>query len=152
MTRQSIFEEKSYKFIFVKTMSRDLLVQMAYLRSFRLNRNYSYPFTLSNAGEPLLKLNSRTTSKFRKRNKISSFTHFLVVVVQNRQGNVQKSVMHVKSCCFANKTYCFLDVLVSVASLDLEIPILSPGYLRYCGTFLWKLMKIILFWIHRFFC
>ena len=28
--------------------------------------------------------------------------HFPVVVVQRRQGNVQKSVMHVQSCCFAN--------------------------------------------------
>ena len=31
------------------------------------------------------------------------------------QGNVQKSVMQVQSCCFANKTYCVLDVLVAVA-------------------------------------
>ena len=28
--------------------------------------------------------------------------HFLVVVVQRRQRNVQKNVMHVQSCCFAN--------------------------------------------------
>ena len=28
--------------------------------------------------------------------------HFHVVVVQRRQRNVQKSVMHVQSCCFAN--------------------------------------------------
>ena len=27
---------------------------------------------------------------------------FHVVVVQGRQRNVQKSVMHVQSCCFAN--------------------------------------------------
>ena len=27
--------------------------------------------------------------------------HFLVVVVQRRQRNVPKSVMHVQSCCFA---------------------------------------------------
>ena len=26
--------------------------------------------------------------------------HFHVVVVQRRQSNVQKSVMHVQSCCF----------------------------------------------------
>ena len=36
--------------------------------------------------------------------------HFHVVVVQRRQRNVQKSVMHVQSCCFANLTY-----LVAVA-------------------------------------
>ena len=35
--------------------------------------------------------------------------HFYVVVVQRRQRNVQKSVMHVQSCCFANRNllrYC----------------------------------------------
>ena len=26
-----------------------------------------------------------------------------------------KSVMHVQSCCFANETYCFYEVLVAVA-------------------------------------
>ena len=36
--------------------------------------------------------------------------HFQVVVMYWRQRNVQKSVMHVQSCCFANNflwTYCF---------------------------------------------
>ena len=36
--------------------------------------------------------------------------HFQVVVMYWRQRNVQKSVMHVQSCCFANnflRTYCF---------------------------------------------
>ena len=32
---------------------------------------------------------------------------FHVVVVQEQQRNVQKSVMHVQSCCFAHQTYCF---------------------------------------------
>ena len=40
--------------------------------------------------------------------------HFRVVVVQKRERNVQKSVMHVRSCCFAYRTYCFFDVLVAV--------------------------------------
>ena len=40
--------------------------------------------------------------------------HFHVVVLQKRQTNVQKSVMHVQSYCFA-KTYCLYDVLVAVA-------------------------------------
>ena len=34
------------------------------------------------------------------------FRHFHVVVVQRRQRNVQKSVMHVQSCCFTCSTYC----------------------------------------------
>ena len=42
--------------------------------------------------------------------------HFHVVVVPWRQRNVQKSVLHVQSCCFANpKTYCFCAVLVVLA-------------------------------------
>ena len=32
---------------------------------------------------------------------------FHVVVVQRRQRNGQKSVMHVQSCCFAYLNYCF---------------------------------------------
>ena len=41
--------------------------------------------------------------------------HFPVVVVQWRQRNVQKRVMHVQSCCFASSTNCYFDVLVVVA-------------------------------------
>ena len=41
--------------------------------------------------------------------------HFHVVVVQRRQRNVQKSVMYVQSCCFANKSYRLFAVLVAVA-------------------------------------
>ena len=41
--------------------------------------------------------------------------YFLVLVVQRRQRNVQKKVMHVQSCCFANQTYRFFAVLVAVA-------------------------------------
>ena len=118
------------------------------LRSFSLNRDYSYPLTLSNAGKPswswILRPypSSQIEIKFRRWLFTFSikreFRHFHVVVVQKRQGNVQKSVMYVQSCYFANKTYCVLDVLVAVASLDLEIPILSPRYRRYCGSLLWK--------------
>ena len=41
---------------------------------------------------------------------------FHVVVVQQRQRNVPKSVMYVQSCCFANLnlTYCFFVVLITV--------------------------------------
>ena len=39
---------------------------------------------------------------------------FHVVVVQGLQRNVQKSVMHAQSCCFADYTYCFFDVPVAV--------------------------------------
>ena len=38
-----------------------------------------------------------------------------VVVVQRGQRNVQKSGLHVHSCCFPYSTYCFFEVLVVVA-------------------------------------
>ena len=41
--------------------------------------------------------------------------HFYVVVVQ-------KSVMHVQSCCCANQTYCFFAVLVAVAVVVAKAP------------------------------
>ena len=47
------------------------------------------------------------------------FWSFHVVVVQGRQRNVQKSVLHVLSCCFAHWTYCFLT-----------FPLLSPWWFR----------------------
>ena len=34
----------------------------------------------------------------------------------------KKSVMHVQSCCFAHKTYCFLMCLLPSTSLDLKVP------------------------------
>ena len=41
--------------------------------------------------------------------------HFHIVVVQWRQRNVQKSVIHVQSCCLLIWTNCFFAVLVDVA-------------------------------------
>ena len=45
---------------------------------------------------------------------IREIRHFHVVVVQWRQRNVQRSVMHVQSCCFAYQTHCFFGFLVAV--------------------------------------
>ena len=42
------------------------------------------------------------------------FRHFHVVVGNEGKEMYKKSVMHVKSCCFANQTYCFFGVLVAV--------------------------------------
>ena len=44
--------------------------------------------------------------------------HFHVVVVQRRQRNVQKSVMHVQSCCFANPNLFHFAVLVAVTVVE----------------------------------
>ena len=48
--------------------------------------------------------------------------HFLVVVVQKGQINVQKSVLHVQVVVLLIKPIDFLDVLVAVASLNLYVP------------------------------
>ena len=57
--------------------------------------------------------------------------HFHVVVVQRRQRNVQKSVMHVQSCCFAN-----LNLLLFCRSLcrcRCRRRCLSSLLTPYCG-------------------
>ena len=95
-------------------------LKKVYLRSFSLYRDYSYPITLSSRGT-LLKLNfkgpypsSEREIKFRRCLFTScikhEIRHFHVVVVQKRE----RSVMHEQSYCFAYKTYCFFDVLVTV--------------------------------------
>ena len=103
------------------------------LRSFNLYSNYSYP--CSRCRRTLLKLNfkgpypsSERELKFRRclftsfiKHKI--IRHFHVVVVQKRERNVHVRVMHVQSCCFAYKTYCFLTFSSPSASLDLKVPI-----------------------------
>ena len=43
------------------------------------------------------------------------FRHFHVVVVQQLLRNVQKSVMHVQSCCFADINLLLFAVVVAVA-------------------------------------
>ena len=42
--------------------------------------------------------------------------------------------MDVQSCYFAYQTYCFLDVLVSVASLDLKVPNILGSFSNRTGT------------------
>ena len=52
--------------------------------------------------------------------------HFHVVVVQGRQINVQKSVMHDQSCCFGQQTYClYFDVLVAIAVIVTKAPFIA---------------------------
>ena len=93
----------------------------------------------------LLKLNfkgpyssSEREIKFRRRlftfpikHKIR---HFHVAVVQNRKRNIQTSVLHVQSCYFAYKTYCFLMFSSLSASLDLKVPNISSRWPR-CHIF-----------------
>ena len=56
------------------------------------------------------------------------FNHFHVVVVQRRQRNVHKSVMHVQSCFFfANQPYCFFAVLVAVAAAVVVVVVVAQA-------------------------
>ena len=80
------------------------------LRFFKFSRAYSIS---SNIGNFFWELSSRGLYQSSGKEKEScclvfpsstkrEIRHFHVVVVQRRQRNVQKSVMHVQSCCFAN--------------------------------------------------
>ena len=80
---------------------------------FQIYRTYSISFILSNVGKSFwsrivtdcleLQGKKKTESSLefafstKRENK-----HFYVVVVQRRQGKLQQSVLHVRSCCFAN--------------------------------------------------
>ena len=75
-------------------------------------RAYSISFNSSNVGNFCLDLNSKNlyqSSGKENESRCRVFTsstkrqiwHFYVVVMQWRQRNVQNSVMHVQSCCFA---------------------------------------------------
>ena len=48
------------------------------------------------------------------------FRHLHVMAVQRRQRNVQKSVMHAQSCCFANLNLLLFCRSVCVAVTDSE--------------------------------
>ena len=63
---------------------------------------------------------------------------------------------HVQSCCFAYQTYCFVEVLVAVLSLDIRGHhvdayarwkiIVHPGnYWKYC----WMITDCIINWLHK---
>ena len=52
---------------------------------------------------------------------------FQAVVVQWRQKNVQKCVLQVQSCCFANQHIAFFDVLAAVAFVVAKAPYSSRG-------------------------
>ena len=62
----------------------------------------------------------RTSSKFRAR--AHEIRKFHVAVVQSRLRNVQKSVMHVQSCCLTNKPVALFAVLFTVAVVVAQAP------------------------------
>ena len=70
-------------------------------RCFKLYRAYSFSFNSSNVDNFLWIWILKDCIEVQKKKK-REIRYFHVVVVQRRQRNVQKSVMHVQSCCFAN--------------------------------------------------
>ena len=82
-------------------------------RYFKLHRAHSDAFNWSNVGKSLWNWILRNCIKVQENKKEScclvfpsstkrEFRYFHVVLVQRRQRNVQKSVMHVQSCCLAD--------------------------------------------------
>ena len=86
---------------------------------FKLYRTYSNSFNSSNVGKFFWSWILRDCIKVQDKEKEShrlvftfstkrEFRHFHIVIMQQRQINVQKSMMHKQSCCFANlKTLFF---------------------------------------------
>ena len=74
-------------------------------RGFKPYRAYSTPFSSSNVGKFFWSWILRLYRSSRKETKTKTkreIRYFYVAVVQWRQRNVHKSVMHVQSCCFAH--------------------------------------------------
>ena len=106
-------------------------------RSFSIYRNYSFTLTFVKRRRTLLDLNSQgpyLSSEREIKFLGCLFMYFIkrenrnfhVVVVQKRAKKYTKSVMHVQSCCFAHKTYCFfLTFSLPSGSLDLKVPIIA---------------------------
>ena len=91
-------------------------------RCFKLYRAYSISSNSPNASNFFLTLNSNGLCQNSGKEKESGclvctsskkreIRYFHVVVVQWRQRNVQKSVMHVQSCCVANLNQLFFFCL-----------------------------------------
>ena len=53
--------------------------------------------------------------------------HFTSLFCRGRQRNEQKVITHVHSCCFANKTVFFSDVLVAVVVVICLSFLVSPA-------------------------
>ena len=83
-------------------------------RYFKLYRAYSHSPNSSNIGKFFWRwILKDCIDTFSTKREIR---YFHVVVVQRRQRNVPKSVMHVQSCCLANlNLYSLFAILVAVA-------------------------------------
>ena len=64
--------------------------------------------------------------------------HVHVAVEQKLERNVQKSVMHVRSCGLLVKPIVFLTFLLWSASLDVKVPIIACGTRKLGNFSLWN--------------
>ena len=125
------------------------------LRSFSLYRNYSFPPTYFFKCRPtLLELNSKGpypclfTSSIKR-----EIRHVHVAVMQKRAKKCpKKSVVHVQTCCFANKTYCFLTFSLPSARLDLKLPNSTGRKLLSTLVLLFVLLLMRCCWYTCFVC
>ena len=123
-------------------------------RCFKIHCSYSTSFNVSNVGKFfwiwILKGCMWVEKRIRKavdlcsrplKKKICQF-HF--VAAQQRQRNVQKSVLHVQSCCFVNLNIAFMTFSLPSSTSLLKIPKMTKmTNLKCCGepktlTCLWK--------------
>ena len=110
------------------------------LRCLKLDRTYSISLNSSNVGKVFCSWILKDCIKVQERKRRCCFLfpsstkreirQFRVVVVQRRQRNVQKNVMHVQSCCsFAVLfTAAVVVILVSIES-NISGVLLSAKYL-----------------------
>ena len=96
------------------------------LRSFSLIREFSYPFTLSNVD-----LNSWERFPISERemkfcpclfmvSMKREIRNFYDSVVQKQLRNVQKSVMHVQSCCFVLNLFIIIIILIIIIIIIID--------------------------------
>ena len=123
-------------------------------RCFKFYRAYFISFNSSNGRHFFLELNTKRLYQSCGKEKESSclmltsstkrkISHFHVVVVYRQQRNVQKRVMHVQSCCFANlnlllfcRSHCCrhrcLSSLIPNDATLLVILVTDGGYSEWC--------------------
>ena len=131
-----VFRFHTGDFVIRRRDGSENFAQKMNLRSSSLCPDYCHPFTLSKVGEPpALKLNAKDPYLSAER-EIRFCRHlftsslkckimqFHVEIVQKRQRNIQKSVMHAQSCRFPSKpivvvvVVVFFNVLVAIESSD----------------------------------
>ena len=88
------------------------------IRCLKLHRTYSISFNSPNVGKLFWCCILKDCIEVQG-NKKKVVRHFHVVFMQRRQRNIQKSVMHVQSCCFIFLIFAFLPFSLRSSSLPI---------------------------------